>query len=788
MTSARDLAGPDSRAAIAFLESVYPRGPWLLTAIRPDKKAVHTKTFGPAAMSHLREWLDEHNGTYNIYWSVNPPIEPMEKKASTSEIASVNYLHVDIDPRAGEDLTAERDRILSLLTEKLPEAVPAPSIVLFSGGGFQAFWKLRDPIEIDGQLTRAEEAKRYNRQLELVFGGDSCHDIARIMRLPGTVNIPDERKRRRGRLEQLAYVEHQDMSLVYELKSFVPAPTVQLRGSTSFEADTTSVVISGNVARLEDVNDLDKYHVGERIKIAIAQGEDPENPKPHDNSRSAWLMHVVCELVRRDVPDDVIFSIITDPEFKISASVIDKGSNAQRYAVRQIERAKFFVIDPKLLDLNEQFAVIQSYGGKCRVVEETFDPVLNRARLIWQSFEDFRNRYLNETVECKTANGRTTYRPLGKWWLEHRMRRQFRRVVFAPGLDVPGCYNLWQGYAFEPLPGSLHESFLAHIRDNVCQQNARLYEYFISWMARAVQRPGEPGQVAIVLRGGKGVGKSFVAKEFGKLFGRHFLQVSNPSHLVGNFNAHLRDVVVLFADEAFYAGDKKHESILKTLITEETIQIEAKGIDAETAANFVHLIMASNETHVVRASGDERRFFVLDVGSDQQKQSSYFGQIASDLDSGGYQHLLHFLLRRDLSNFDVRQVPQTGALRDQQMNTLESFERLVFEMIDRSELPFVTEWIDGLSERTRRPFVATSELQLWAQAVLKREVSEKRIGESLKAMGAEPVRRRIRGWMLPFVQEARQNWDRRRFKADWDDAVEWQTANGQNRWTDDAPF
>lgn len=67
----------------------------------------------------------------------------------------------------------------------------------------------------------------------------------------------------------------------------------------------------------------------------------------------------------------------------------------------------------------------------------------------------------------------------------------------------------------------------------------------------------EQGEVAVVLRGGKGVGKSFVAEHFGRLFGRHYLKVSQPGHLVGNFNSHLRDVVVLFADEAFYAGDKR---------------------------------------------------------------------------------------------------------------------------------------------------------------------------------------------------------------------------------------
>jgi hypothetical protein len=97
-----------------------------------------------------------------------------------------------------------------------------------------------------------------------------------------------------------------------------------------------------------------------------------------------------------------------------------------------------------------------------------------------------------------------------------------------------------------------------------------------------------------------------LAAGFGSLWGRHFVTVSDAKHLVGAFNAHLRDCVVLFGDEAFFAGDKKHESVLKTLITEESVVIEAKGVDAEVYPNYVHLILASNADWVVPAGHAER--------------------------------------------------------------------------------------------------------------------------------------------------------------------------------------
>ncbi len=68
--------------------------------------------------------------------------------------------------------------------------MPPPSIIVFSGGGYQAYWKLKEPLEINGDIAKAEDAKRYNMQLERIFKADSCHNIDRIMRLPGTINIP----------------------------------------------------------------------------------------------------------------------------------------------------------------------------------------------------------------------------------------------------------------------------------------------------------------------------------------------------------------------------------------------------------------------------------------------------------------------------------------------------------------------------------------------------------------------------------------------------------------------
>jgi len=784
-------------SAIKFLKKWAPEGPWVLTSIQVDKKGIDTKTFYPKDEASLVEWLKAYNKKRNIYFHVNPPMHDLKKKANREDIKSVDFLHVDIDPEPDRDLDEERDRCLGLLTTDLPRGVPKPTVIIFSGGGYQGFWKLKQPIPVNGDLGLAEDAKLYNQQLELLFGADNCHNIDRIMRLPGTMNIPDARKLKKGRKEELAKLLSFEDKHVYDLKQFTKAAAVQIAGDVGFSAGE-EIKISGNVERIADLSELDQWDVSDRVKVIIAQGTHPDQLKEGDNSRSAWLFDAVCQLVRSEVPDDVIFSIITDPEFGIAESVLAMKSNAEKYAIRQIGKAKEHAIDPWLVKLNEQHAVIGNTGGKCRVVEETMDHGLNRTTLTRQSFEDFRNRYMNKTIPCgEDAQGNPKMMAVGKWWLLHPKRRQFETIVFAPGKEIKGAYNLWKGFACTSQPGDCG-LFLDHIHDNVCAGNEEIYKYLMGWMARCVQKPDNPGYSAIVLKGGRGIGKSFFAKEFGKLFGRHFLQVSNSSHLVGNFNAHLRDTLVVFADEAFYANDKKHESVLKMLISEETIPIEAKGVDLETAPNYIHLIMASNDDHVIPAGLDERRFLVLEVLTTNKKDTKYFKAMTDQLEGGGREALLNYLMVYDLSDFDVRTVPDTDALQEQKLLSLSPEQEWWYRKLQEGRLiQHHTTWqdavlkdalVDDYVENARRFNISRRGTATSLGKFLKRVVptiTTKQLVAEFEVMSGDGFtrmeKRRAYHYLIPTLEQCRARWEELSGKENWDAPIETQEELGKNK-------
>lgn len=339
----------DNDAAVAFLRKWSKNGPWVLAAIDPaKKKPIKGWLFDPGDETALREVLDQcAKDALGVYFSVNTVIASKFKtRADREGIERVTHFHVDIDPRAGEDLDAERERIKKLI-ENPPHGVPKPSVVIFSGGGYQLFWILEESIEIAGDINKAEAAKLYNLQLEFLYHGDNCHDVPRVMRLPGTINVPNAKKIDRGQSNQLAKVVYFDEKLTYPLSVFTAAAAVNDSGAASDRA--AAPIDIGPAERAPDMDTINSWAMAQGggelpalVQVVIAVGDDPEDPTRYNGDRSRALFAATCAMVRAKLTNEQMLGIITDPTWGISASVLDKGSAAKvnRYARKQIRDAR----------------------------------------------------------------------------------------------------------------------------------------------------------------------------------------------------------------------------------------------------------------------------------------------------------------------------------------------------------------------------------------------------------------------------------------------------------------
>jgi len=431
------------------------------------------------------------------------------------------------------------------------------------------------------------------------------------------------------------------------------------------------------------IDALSFWEIGEQAISVLSAGQNPGNfdlsefRKPvfaFDNNLAGWKAlkkwksvypdaGAVMTSDRKDWNDLLLFH---PEESFMNGNRGEFEKNCENLDEKISREEKNLRIRQVVERLNKDHAVVM-LGGKCLVMNEVIDPAFNRPDVTFSSLSDFSNFYANDTVENASV---------ARYWITSEHRRQYKGLVFSPSDNPEGYYNLWRGFRVEPRPGDW-DLFEAHIYHVICSGDKDIFKWVKAWLARIFQNPGgeRPG-TALVLRGKEGTGKDSFVSQIGELLGVHYLHISNQKQLTGRFNSHLKDALLVFCDEGFWAGDKSGAGVLKSMITDPYIMVEPKGKDAFQIKNHVSLIMASNENWVVPAGLEARRFAVLDVSETFRKNHLYFKQIFDQMNNGGREAMLYDLLKLDISDVNLRDAPKTEALFEQKissMNTVQKF-------------------------------------------------------------------------------------------------------------------
>jgi hypothetical protein len=442
---------------------------------------------------------------------------------------------------------------------------------------------------------------------------------------------------------------------------------------------------------------------------------------PGQGSRHACASHLAGFLAARDLDLGIICKIV-EAACTIAGDVaeLDDRIRAAADTVKNFAAGRKIAGGPSLEDHigKEMVALLLKwYGGNSAIHDKLIDEMNAKhfvARIgkddvivtieddafVFQKEYSLHLRYANQKIQVGTKSrgenkGEPIYKTKFEIWREHPRRLTYRTVTFAPPPLVasPEDFNLWTGFALMPLRPTPEEKvepsteawrewadrvcrpqcdlFLALMCDVICSGNTDHYTYLENLCALTFQLPGIPSEIATVLKGEQGTGKGTFVRGIGEIFGRHFIHLDRTEQLSGKFNASLSGKVVVFADEAFFAGDKSSLGSLKRLITEPTLAIERKGIDIVQERNCIHLFMATNNDFAHQAGMKERRFFTLHVSGAHQQDYAYFNAIKRQLDAGGRAALLSYFLTRAIDHDLVRQVPRTDELRIQQEQSLE---------------------------------------------------------------------------------------------------------------------
>jgi hypothetical protein len=319
---------------------------------------------------------------------------------------------------------------------------------------------------------------------------------------------------------------------------------------------------------------------------------------------------------------------------------------------------------PHIAAINRRYALVRRGDGVAVLDEHSVVETAagTRTSPSYLSLAAFRALKAGEFAPPVTDGGAPV--PVAASWLAHPQRRQYPNgVVFLPeGQPPTGTFNLWRGFGVTPEPGDV--SLWLQLMERLIP-DVQVREYVLRWFAYKVQRPGAvPGTIPL-FTGPKGCGKNSAVEPLVRIFGSHGRVFDDAEQVAGRFTGHLQSVAFAVLDEALFAGDPKQNDRIKARVTATTAVFEAKGVDPVSGVNRCAFVSVSNHVHVWAASADERRAVVVECSGVLIGNREFWRPYYGWLDGPGPAALLHYLRGLDLSGFEVRDIPRSGALARQ---------------------------------------------------------------------------------------------------------------------------
>lgn len=304
------LAQPDRRAFLSQLDQIH------LVAIHPENHPPEGHDFG-LDVDRAVKWADECNSRgFGVYWTANRVRPGVDKKPSKVDIIAPRFAHVDIDPpKDGSPWDPE------VAKQRLLNAPLPPSIIIWSGNGWQALWAVEDAAK--------DEVERVNRGLIAYFGGDAgTHNIDRLLRVPGTRNFPTPKKRKLGRAVALARLEQPHTGEVFTTAQLLDA----------YSGDNRETVVADPSLPKSDFSAIE-YLSADDLELDSKAYLRRLIEQPKGDDRSDDIVHCACEMFRQGHTVRQIAGVLLNPANAISAHCHDQR-DPLRAAMRAIKYAR----------------------------------------------------------------------------------------------------------------------------------------------------------------------------------------------------------------------------------------------------------------------------------------------------------------------------------------------------------------------------------------------------------------------------------------------------------------
>jgi len=284
-------------------------------------------------------------------------------------------------------------------------------------------------------------------------------------------------------------------------------------------------------------------------------------------------------------------------------------------------------------------------------------------------------------------------------------------------------FNLWSGFAAKQTERKDErlEIMLSFIKEIWASNDEIYYNYILSWLAGLVQNTKSINKTALVMISQPGCGKDTLVDFLELVLGRHAItRKTGISSIVQKHNKSLeaKRLVVINEMSSTREEFKSNFDRLKSFISDESIEIEPKGVNAYQINNIGNYLLFSNHPDSLCIERGDRRYAMFEMSNNKRNNLEYFTKLRnecfnSDVADAFYSYLMSFTMCNLFS------IPVTQLQEEAKLISMSSVEKFLLE-IKNGEVEFNEDQVSGADFYAR--------YVLWCQQSNERAITTTKFG------------------------------------------------------------
>ena len=243
-------------------------------------------------------------------------------------------------------------------------------------------------------------------------------------------------------------------------------------------------------------------------------------------------------------------------------------------------------------------------------------------------------------------------------------------------------------------------------------------DILLSYIARAVQSPGEKFRYALVLQGAQGTGKSTIGDVISYCLGHRYVFLPKAKQFaegLGKFNFWMTVNLFVIIEEikkprTGTAAADDFDSAVKTFITQKWIEIEGKGVNQRMERVLSNYLFITNKMEHFPIVEDDRRYTpmysalqsksdVLAAGMGDEYFREFFEWFNADGIAIVAQYLLDYAVNKEFDPLLIATAPRSSAFELAMTHSKSDKAEIIEDAISEGRAGFCGGWVSSTKAR-----------------------------------------------------------------------------------------